>query len=394
MDDALAKLLGLPTAEKEARGVTYTPHEIFQQPATWRQGLEKFLPFAPLVKEFLCRSGFDGNAANRPSVCLIGAGTSDYIGQSLSALLQKQWLCEVHAIPSTDLLTNMDEHLLPGKPYLWISCSRSGDSSEGVAVLEAALTRYPAIRHIVITCNERGQMAHLFRGRPNLISLVLDDRVNDRGLAMTSSFSNMVVAGHTLAHIQDLNSYRELLEVLADAAEQLIPEAANICAQLVREGFSKICFLGSGSLKAAAVESGLKVLELTAGRVVSFSESFLGLRHGPISAVDGETLVVGFLSGDGRRRAFELDLLEEICDKELTTKCLKVGPERSGDSKALGQAISLRFSQPVSDLYRPPLDAIVGQLLGLFSSLHNGLKPDSPSPRGAISRVVSHVKIH
>jgi tagatose-6-phosphate ketose/aldose isomerase len=37
---------------------------------------------------------------------------------------------------------------------------------------------------------------------------------------------------------------------------------------------------------------------------------------------------------------------------------------------------------------------IVGQLLGLFCSLHWELQPDSPSPNGAISRVVNNVTIH
>jgi hypothetical protein len=36
---------------------------------------------------------------------------------------------------------------------------------------------------------------------------------------------------------------------------------------------------------------------------------------------------------------------------------------------------------------------IVGQLLALFLSIENGVRPDTPST-GAISRVVSHVKIY
>jgi tagatose-6-phosphate ketose/aldose isomerase len=46
------------------------------------------------------------------------------------------------------------------------------------------------------------------------------------------------------------------------------------------------------------------------------------------------------------------------------------------------------------DALRPPLDVIFGQLLGLFCSLEAGLAPDTPSPSGAISRVVSQVRIH
>jgi len=395
--DALSELLSLPAAEKEARGLVYTPREIFQQPATWRRSYEKLLGLAPEVGQFLARAGLSRAAQERPAVLLVGAGTSDYIGRSLTALLQRAWGCHVQAAPSTDLLTNADDIILPGRSYLWVSFSRSGDSSEGVAVLEAAADRYPDTHHIVITCNERGRMARDFAGRPNFCRIVLDDEVNDRGLAMTSSFSNMVVAGHCLAHLGDLENYGALLDVMAAGAQRLLPAAADACERLVREGFSKICFLGAGPLGAVAVESGLKALELTAGRVVTFSESFLGFRHGPLSAIDDETLVVGLLSGDARRRAFELDLLREICDKGLTQKCLVVAPNGTGVGEVAGltkDAILLDFGREIADVYRPPVDVIVGQLLGLFSSLHAGLKPDAPSPRGAISRVVSHVRIH
>jgi tagatose-6-phosphate ketose/aldose isomerase len=395
--DALSKILALPEAEKEARGLVYTPREIFQQPATWPQSYRQVLRLAPAVKEFLAHAGLNRDIKDRPMVLLVGAGTSDYIGKSLSALLQREWRCAVQAVPSTDLLTNMEEIILPGRSYLWISFSRSGDSSEGVAVLESALAHFPAIQHLVITCNARGRMARAFSGQSNFCHIILDDEVNDRGLAMTSSFSNMIVAGHALAHLQDLEAYGALLEMLSRAAQKLLAPAADICERLVREAFTKVCFLGAGSLKAVAIESGLKVLELTAGRIVTFAESFLGFRHGPLSAIDDETLVVAFLSGDARRRAFELDLLKEIGDKRLTQKCLVVLPEGNEEREARSLAketICLDFGRGIPDVYRPPADVIVGQLLGLFSSLQAGLKPDAPSPRGAISRVVSNVRIH
>jgi tagatose-6-phosphate ketose/aldose isomerase len=37
---------------------------------------------------------------------------------------------------------------------------------------------------------------------------------------------------------------------------------------------------------------------------------------------------------------------------------------------------------------------IFGQVLGLFFSLRWNLRPDCPSPNGAISRVVQNVSIH
>src|SRR6185437_7462035 len=134
--------------------------------------------------------------------------TSDYIGRALAAVLRRRWKCEVSAVASTELLTNMEDYLLPGKNYLLISFSRSGDSSEGVALIQHALEQYPdRIRHLVITCNHAGAMVRQFAGNPALATVVLDDAVNDRGLAMTSSFSNLVVAGQFLAYIRTPGEY-------------------------------------------------------------------------------------------------------------------------------------------------------------------------------------------
>jgi len=391
----LAQLLSLSPADKERLGVVYTPREVFQQPTTWRETYQRMVRLAPAIKEFLVRAGLEDSSPTPLNVTLIGAGTSDYIGKSVCSLLQREWRCVVNAVPSTDLLTNMEDHLIPGRPYLWISFSRSGDSSEGVAVLEAALNRYPEIKHLIVTCNQQGQMAQTFSDNENVFSIVLNDEVNDRGLAMTSSFSNMVIVAQSLAHLRNLDVYGDVLEALVNAASVTLPAAAEVCERIVQEGFSRACFLGSGALKGAAIESALKVLEFTSGKVVSFGESFLGLRHGPLSAINTDTLVVGFLSSDSRRRAFELDLFKEIAEKQLTSKCVSVFPGKDVEALKIAQSrISLGLRSDISDLYRPPVDVLVGQLLGLFSSLREGLKPDAPSPQGAINRVVSHVTIH
>jgi len=45
--------------------------------------------------------------------------------------------------------------------------------------------------------------------------------------------------------------------------------------------FQRVLFLGSGSHFAGAREAAFKMLEMTAGRVSTMCESYLGLRHGP-----------------------------------------------------------------------------------------------------------------
>src|SRR6267142_6113807 len=156
--DPLSKILALPEAEREARGLVHTPREIFQQPETWRRTFEKLSRLAPEVETFLRLAGLRKNPQERPTVFLVGAGTSDYIGKTLTALLRRRWQTEVCAVPSTDLLTCVDDFVVPGKSYLWVSFSRSGDSSEGVALLESALDQRPEIHHIIVCCNGEGKM--------------------------------------------------------------------------------------------------------------------------------------------------------------------------------------------------------------------------------------------
>ena len=89
------------------RGLEHTPREIAQQPGTWiaarstvagaaRVNIETSSPSPPAC----------GPAQQRPTVFLVGAGTSDYIGRSLHHLLRTRWQCEVIPVASTSLLTD------------------------------------------------------------------------------------------------------------------------------------------------------------------------------------------------------------------------------------------------------------------------------------------------
>jgi D-galactosamine 6-phosphate deaminase/isomerase len=390
----LSKLLSLPQSEKSRRGLAYTPAEIAQQPNAWLSAFQLFRSKRAEIVQFLSSAGLSGAGDCPLTVFLVGAGSSDYIGQSLTHLLRKLWKCEVIAVPSTDLLTHMDELLIPGRKYLWISFSRSGDSSEGVAVLDRARERRPDIHHIVISCNENGRMVVENAGKPQVLTFCLEDTVNDRGLAMTSSFSSMVVVGQCLAHQGDLDAYEPTLLKLVAAGRELLPRAADCAARLAREEFAKACFVASGPLRAVAKESALKLLELTAGKTLTVSESALGLRHGPMAALDEETLLVCFLSASKPVQAYERDLLREVGSKRLAGARVVVAGEEHGWSSYAEHYLAPAELSTVADEYRIAVDVIFGQLLGLFSSLQRGLTPDCPSPSGAISRVVQDVRIH
>jgi tagatose-6-phosphate ketose/aldose isomerase len=391
---ALSELLSLPGSEKAARGLEHTPGEIAQQPEAWRSTFEVFQRKREQIAEFLALAGIGASPRPRPTVFLIGAGTSDYIGQSLTFLLRRCWNCEVLAVPSTDLLTHMDEWMIPEKKYLWISFSRSGDSPEGVAVLENARKNHPEIHHLVVSCNAKGRMIRENADEPRVLGIVLDDAVNDRGLAMTSSFSNMVVFGQCLAHVNDVGTYEGVLSQLVEAGRDFLPRAADCASALAKEAYTKACFVGSGALRAVAKESALKLLELTAGKTLTMSESVLGLRHGPMAALDQSTLFVCFLSSSRRVQPYERDLLDEIGKKRLVGCRVVVGGSEIGRDSLAEHYLESSAMSGIADDYRAPVDIIFGQLLGLFGSLRWNLRPDFPSPNGAISRVVQGVNIH
>jgi tagatose-6-phosphate ketose/aldose isomerase len=261
--------------------------------------------------------------------------------------------------------------------------------------LEAALEKYPNVQHLLVTCNGKGRMAAVCEKFPRrALVLTLDESANDRGLAMTSSFTNMVIAGQCLAHAYSFGAYDQPFACLQDAGEKFLPRAEEVAAAVVREDFTKACFVGTGVLRAVAQESALKLLELTAGKISTMSESTLGLRHGPMSALDRNTLFVSFVSSDRRRRSYELDLIEEVSKKRLGKVRVAVAPDFIEKLGGLTDYVVPLGVPELADEYRAPLDVMLAQLLGLLCSLRLGLKPDTPSPDGTISRVVSHVNIY
>ena len=381
----LSSLVALPHAEKQQRGILYTPAEIVQQPATWQLTWRLFRELRNELAAFL-RTAHE----EKWTVFLVGAGTSDYIGRSLTGLLRQMWGTEVIAVASTNLLAGREEFLIEGRKYLWISFSRSGDSPEGVAVLEQALASCSNVKHLVVSCNAKGRMVTVAQKNANAMAVVLDDAVNDRSLAMTSSFTNMLLFGQALAHLWDIGSYETILERMTAAAEYLLDDGSRLASEIATQKDRLACFVGAGGLAGAAKESGLKLTELTGGRVVALTETTLGLRHGPMSALNRETVFTAYVAGGERQRRYDLDLVREIRAKDVVRTTVCVGAE---ESKADHSLYCDAFAW-IADAYRPAVDVIFGQMLGLFSSIELGLKPDSPSPSGVISRVVPPFTIY
>ena len=106
-------------------------------------------------------------------------------------------------------------------------------------------------------------------------------------------------------------------------------------------------------------------------------------------------MFVGFLSSESRRRGYELDLLREIDRKRLGRVRVAVTAGEGRDATGfVDYSLPVGCGTDLPDHFRPVLDVMIGQLIGLFASMRCGLKPDQPSPDGTITRVVQPIKLY
>jgi len=381
-----AELLSRSAEEQRRLGYFHTLREICQQPATW-------LRTSALMQA--SGAGVRSALAGIASLTLTGSGSSEYAGDCVRLPLQSELGVIAQAIGGGALLAHGGKAMPPRRPGLMVSIARSGDSPESAGALALMLKTEPEIRHLVLTCNEAGSLARNYRDDPRVVVVTLPEETNDQGLVMTSSFTNLVLAARYLGLSAEPDRYGEICEALSGIAERLIEEHLGTIAKIGKEPFKRALFLGSGASFGAARESALKMLEMTAGRVTTMSETYLGVRHGPMSYVHEDTLVVCFLSSDPTVSRYEADLLREFDQKELGLLKVMVGEDIPSDLVREGDVvIECKGLAKLGDDNSPVINVIAGQLLAFFRCLEERLRPDSPSEDGVISRVVQTFALH
>ena len=347
----------------------YTLQEILRQPLLWPITVESVRSASERLRL--------GVKLKDARVLLTGAGTSAYAAAGVAAAWPR-----ARVVPTTDLLVDAERYLLDVDAV--ISLARSGDSPESTAVVELVRNLRPDILQLAIVCNEDGALSHA--SLDGLI--VLDPRTNDQSLVMTGSFSNLVVAGLVLAQPDTVAA---AASEFSERAAALLPNIDRACRSVAASVRDRIVILSSSPLLGWAREAGLKTLEMTAGRFPVVTETHLGLRHGPMSFVEADTLVLCLLSSDPVRRRYEADLIHELRTKKLG---YLVGIADPAEAEGLFDALIPAVAPHANDALRTPFEILGPQLLGYHLSLSVGLNPDNPSPDGVINRVVQGVRIY
>ena len=384
------KYLNIDTKELERKGGYYTAKEISCQPEMWLKTYEKVLEERDQLSQFLEKALQRTN----PCVILTGAGTSAFIGETLAGSFQRILKVSTRSIATTDIITHPEDYFIRSKPTLLISFARSGDSPESLATVKMAEKNCDDLYLLTITCNRKGELA-IHSHSDNSYVFILPEETNDRSLAMTSSFSSMMLAGVLMLNLPQLEDMLPIMRDLQDSGEFIIKENISTFKSIAELNFKRAVFLGSGPLFGIAHESHLKVQELSDGKVNCTFDSFLGFRHGPRAIVDEFTLITYLVSFSDSVKQYELDLIRSIGESSTGAKSVCIG---YGDCTE-GLSIDFAIKFPDSILSIPKgflfvLYILPAQIVGFYKSLNLGLEPDSPSKGGSISRVVQGVTIY
>jgi len=363
----------------------YTLKEILQQPESWKKTAQLVLENKKLEK-------FLNNAIKdeMKPIIVSGAGSSEFVGQSILATLSKALNRRVLNAPTTDLLTNPNIYSIPNEPSLMISFGRSGNSPESIATVELIKQLHPNTKHLIITCNREGALAKI--NDDNTFILSLPEETNDLSLVMTSSFSSMIIATVLSTQISNKEQAYENIKKIGHSTNLIYSTIVDKLNKLMQNSqISRIQYLGTSDVKGLGTEAHLKMLEMTDGLIATRIDSFLGLRHGPQVFINETTIVVAILSNDPYIRKYEEDLLNDLKDKNQGLAYIIIGENASQYN--IPNLISFDTNE-LDDFYKLFPAIVICQLLGFFKSLALGLSPDTPSISGTINRVVQGVTIY
>lgn len=390
----MKNFFGIDKETLEEKKSFNTAKEILQQPELWKETLTIFKDSEKKLLDFFSKIGLN----EEYRIIFTGAGTSEYVGNILEPLLNKNETGEFKSIATTDILNNPLSYMKKNKKTLVVSFARSGDSPESAGVIDIADKIIDEVYHLFITCNKDGALAKRAEGNEKIFLLLMPEKSNDKGFAMINSFSCMLLAG-ILSFSKNNGEVINEMEKIISIAEKELNEKYTEIKKLAEEDHKRIVVLGSGILKGLAEELSLKIMELSAGKVVSVNNTTLGFRHGPKAIVNEETIVFELVNQDEYAMKYDEGLLEEMSEdksadkliaynisnnnsiEESTYKVIK--PDESDRGKIKNRELASLF-----------IYLIYGQTYAFFKSQYLGNTTDNPFPSGEVNRVVKKFKVH
>lgn len=298
-------------------------------------------------------------------VLFTGCGSTYYLSLAAAALFQKATGKIAQAVPAGELYLNTDSYLGHGQQYLLVAVSRSGTTTETLKAVNKFKTGQ--FGEVIVITNYDTDLARLGK-----INLVIPEG-QEESVAQTKSFASMYMATTVLSAVAAGRSdWLASMKTLPSLGIKLMDSYEDLAKVLGADlDFDRFYFLGSGQNYGLACEANLKMKEMTLTHSEPFH--FLEFRHGPMSMVNKNTEVVGFLSD--KNFEHEKSVLNEMRSKGARILALA---ESSGD---------VVFTSNLPEEIRGVLFLPILQLTAFYRSVAKGLNPDQPKNLTAVVKL-------
>ncbi|MDN6625799.1 MAG: SIS domain-containing protein [Pisciglobus halotolerans] len=380
--------------ELDELGAAITTKEIKQQPELWVEAYDNYKKNEQKIRSYLEK--IKAEAEGKVRVIFTGAGTSAYVGDTIVPYLNRKGdndTFKFESIATTNIVSSPKDYLNADEWTILVSFARSGNSPESIATVDVANEVVKNIRHITITCAADGSLAKSAEKDSENLLLLMPDRSNDQGFAMTGSFSCMALSALLVFDTASEDAKKDYVDGIVKLGTKVVTKE-NELSSILDADFNRIVYLGSGSLSGLTREAQLKVLELTAGKVTTMFDSSMGFRHGPKSFVDEKTLVFVFVNNDDYTRKYDLDILEESYHDQIANQTVAIAQNITKDDY-VGKTFSFDTEDALlPEAYLALPFVMAAQTISLLSSVKIGNTPDTPSASGTVNRVVKGVTIH
>ena len=342
---------------------SFTLDEITSQPEVWESTLAGFSEGREALSSFLDQATFE-------QVLAIGCGSTHYLSMVAASLVTHHTGLPAYAMPSSQVWLFPDS--VPAKRTLLLPISRSGTTTETLL----ALKRFREVMEgtaLTVTCYPE----ELLAVRSDYVLAAPD--AQERSVAQTRSFASMLLLAEALAvHMgQDEDALRQMGS-LPDTLDRLMRAYGDLVTRVGEDlSISRIFFLGNAPLYGIACEAMLKMKEMSITYVEPYH--FLEFRHGPMSMVSSETLVVGFVSDSAGEQ--EVRVLRDM--EQLGARTLAIVESRD-TLEGWQPDYLVELGSGLGEWVRVPLYLPLMQLMAFHRSMAKGLDPDNPQNLSAV----------
>lgn len=300
-------------------------------------------------------------AGEYDQVLFTGCGSTYYLSLAAAALYQELTGCSARAVPAGELVLN-SKTVLTDQKTLLVAISRSGTTSETLK----AVKNFKAEKRgdVVVISNYREALSGL-----SDVNLVID-KGQEESVAQTRAFASMYVAASVLcARMAGRADLVKDMQRLPEIGNSIIGNYESLAKEIGENlDFDRFYFLGSGIRYGLACEVNLKMKEMTLTHSESFH--FLEFRHGPMSMVNQNAVILGLLSD--ANRTHEAKVLSEM--RTLGGTLIRLGE----------QDAEVKFESGIPESVRGVLYLPVLQLMAFYRSVAKGLNPDRPNHLSAV----------